>query len=773
MKARASGRWLARLVALAVLALPSACTLHGGAPEHVLLITLDTTRADRIGCFGDRRAHTPTLDSLAAHGIRFSEASTPVPLTAPAHSSILTAKNPCRHGVRDNGLFVLDASLPHLAVRFRTAGYQTAAFVSAFVLAREFGLGRGFDVYDDRFYNERSGKRTTAAALRWLERADPKKPVFLWVHYFDAHAPWKPPEPYRSLDLPDGYAKEIAAMDGAIGDLLAGFRRAGLLSRTVILVAGDHGEGLGDHDEDEHGIFLYDETVRVPMILSLPRGPRGREIRQPVSLIDVAPTLLEATSLAPLPEAEGTSLFRLLEGKPWPRRAEYAETFFPEHNYDHAPLRALRTGRWKYVQGPEPELYRLTDDPHETRNLIADLPDTARLFQDRLDRYLASLPALPSGASSLSAEDLERLRSLGYLSGGPPTETAARALPDPKRMRPYLDTFARGKQAFQEHRWADAAQAFEEVLRQNPASRVASLDLGKTLIRLGRHDDAARVLREAWNRSPENATLAKNLGEALRRAGRPTEALEAYRSASADAHQHWSSVLGMTGSLLDLGRLDEARALLTAEAAKESGAEGKTAQELASRLEHQIDRYTALTHRHRQVPADERVRLDLAGAAFDLGLWQLARSALEFSSKDPYIEGSRLRILGSIAGAEDDSREALGCFERARTLLPEDAYVLEHLTSLYLGEERPGDALNAADDALRLGAKNAVLQYNRACAQALLGQTDASIASLERAVQLGYSRASRMLEDPDLAALAADPRFLRLAERATEQSAER
>ncbi len=758
-----------RLAAILGVVCGLSCSPQQREATSILLITLDTTRADRIGCYGDERALTPVLDSLATRGVRFTQCITPTPLTLPSHTSMFTGLNPSRHGVRDNGVFLLPEALAVVTDRFKSAGYQTGAFVSAFVLARQFGLDRGFDTYDDRFYTERVGTRTTAAATRWIKGLDPERPYFLWVHYFDPHLPWRAPEPYRSLDLPDGYAKEIAAMDGSIGELLGSLRRRGLLANTTVLVVGDHGEGLGDHGEDEHGIFLYDETLRVPLLLCVPDGPTARVVETRTSIIDVAPTLLEAARLPALDAIEGKSLFGLLAGEPAFRRAEYAETYFPQLNYEHAMLRALRTERWKYIRAPQPELYRLADDPGERRNVFAEFPDTVLLFEDRLDRYLASLPPLPSGASSLSDEDRERLQSLGYLAGdgAPAPSPASENLPDPKEMLPYLPTFAEAKHAFQEGRWEDAARGFRAVLDHNPGSRVAALDLGKTLFRLRRPGEAAEVLEQAWQLSPDNGSLAKNLGEALRRDQRPAEALEAYRSALRDPHQHWSAVVGVVGSLIDLGRLDEARSFMTAEAARTSGrVDSTSAYAMSQKLTRQITRYQTLRGRREASPTDPILRLDLAGAAFDLGLWNEARRVLDFRTNDAHLEGSRQRILGSVALADADEAAALANFESARRKLPDDAYVLGHLVSLYLGAGRTAEALATADRAVRLDPKNAVLHYNRGCAQALSGQTGAAVASLERAVQLGYANAAKLLEDPDLGALQGDARFLELAEKA-------
>jgi arylsulfatase A-like enzyme/Flp pilus assembly protein TadD len=748
------------LTALLVLLIAGGCAKR--RPLNILLITFDTTRADHIGCYEGQPAHTPTLDSLAAAGIRFTQAVTPVPLTLPAHASVLTGLNPTRHGIRDNGAFHLDPSLPVLADQLRKNGYQTGAFVSAFVLARQFGLDRGFDTYDDALFNERSGFRTNRAALRWADHLDVARPFFLWVHYFEPHAPYHPSARFRALPGLSPYAQEVAAADAAAGELLGALRARGLLKNTAIVCVGDHGEGLGAHGEDEHGIFLYDEAVRVPFLLDLPKGPDQKVIATPVSLIDIAPTLLDATGLPALAGAEGVSLRPLIEGAAFtPRPAEYCETFCPEFNYDHSALQALRTPRWKYIRAPEPELYDLAQDPDERCNLYAEQPDTARAFAKRLDRYTASAAAPSSRAMALSGEDLERLQSLGYVSGGKASQPSGRARPDPKAMIPVLRDFAAAKEALYAERLPEAVAGFRKVLERSPENVVAALNLGKCLTRLHRPDEAVEVLLRAWGLAPENTTLAADLGEAYRLAGRPAEALEPFRVAMRDPLHQWDGTLGTVRCLLATGRLDDARKTL---AGAVGGSEAQI-RELAGK----VDRYVQLRSRLEVEPGNERLKLDLAGAAFDLGLCDEIRAILRFRSSDGAIEGMRHRILGSVAGTEGNATEALVEFEQAAAGLPGDPQVIRHLAAFYLAAGRPKDALAAIDKALSLGPPDASLFYNQACAYARLGETDAALRTLEQAIRLGFDRGSKILEDPDLAALQDDPRLLELAEMASRR----
>jgi arylsulfatase A-like enzyme len=320
----------------------------------VLLVTIDTLRADHVGCYGDGNAATPVMDGLASRGVRFAEAIAPVPLTLPSHASLLTATTPLVHGVRDNAGFVLGAAPPTVAEAFRAAGYSTAAFVSGFPVSRRFGLGRGFDAYDDRFprgddparpsYVERRADETVAAATEWLRgrQSDAIRPVFAWVHFFDPHAPYDAPEPYRSRFRQRPYDGEIAFADAQLGALLAAWRSLRPGRDPLVVVAADHGEGLGEHGEPTHGLFIYDSTLRVPLIASGPGIPAGRTVTGAVSLIDVAPTLLDFAGLPPLKDSEGHSLRAAMTSGHGRDEAVYAESLFARLGFGWAPLHGWR-----------------------------------------------------------------------------------------------------------------------------------------------------------------------------------------------------------------------------------------------------------------------------------------------------------------------------------------------------------------------------------------------------------------------------------------------
>jgi len=417
-------------------------------PIGVVIITLDTTRADRLSIYGLMDASMPALERLAREGVVFDQATTVAPLTLPAHTSLFTGLLPPRHGVRDNASEPLAGTETTLAEILQARGFRTAAFVSSVVLGPERGLAQGFDEYagastqtgappaDEPLDHLDSRQRRADAviddAVRWLAGVG-ESPFFLWAHLYDPHRPYDPPEPYRSA-YADPYVGEIAFADAQIGRLIAALEARRLLDRTIIVVAGDHGESLGEHGEDDHGIFVYDSTVRVPLVIRAPRTP-ARRAGGIVRLTDVMPTVLDLLQV-PAPPADGTSLAALIRGPATDLDLEaYAESRYPER-LGWSPLRSLRTGRFKLIEAPRPELYDLERDPFEEHNIYTDRPSVGLAMERRLrligrERDLASAPALAFVPAGLR----ERLAALGYVASGQPSATGSRAsAPDPKDM---------------------------------------------------------------------------------------------------------------------------------------------------------------------------------------------------------------------------------------------------------------------------------------------------------------------------------------------------
>jgi arylsulfatase A-like enzyme len=546
---------------------------RAAAGFNIVLVTLDTTRADRIGCYGYAPAATPVLDRLAAGGIRFAEAVTVAPETLPAHATLLTGLLPPSHGVRINAEGHLGSRHQTLAEVARARGYQTAAFLSAFVLDARFGLNQGFDHYDDRVdatqvpafgtgTNERRAGATTDAALAWLQSRDRARPFLLWVHYFDAHAPYAPPAPFASRFAGQPYDGEIAYADAQLGRLLAGLDAPGLRDKTLVVVAGDHGESLGDHGERTHSVFLYGSAVRVPLVISSPRlFPRPAVVEGTVvSLADLAPTLLDLLGVEDPPARDGVSL---LSTKADPKRAVYVETLVPYLDFGWAPLFGLRSLHESYVLAPRPECYDLRSDPAERRNLLGGKAGGkgACSAQARLlDRMLARMPPYQAAATSAPAVDpetRERLQALGYLGGAGPGERGP--LPDPKDMIDVATLVLDANAQLSAGQPAKALEFASRAAARSPRDRTVLHTLAKIHVRLGRlkeAEDELRALRAIQPKVDDSIPLA----QILILDGRVEEAGRILDEAERLDPRHGGVHIARGDLLAKQGRKEEARA---------------------------------------------------------------------------------------------------------------------------------------------------------------------------------------------------------------------
>ena len=448
----------------------------GGPPsvERILLITIDTLRADHVGCYGAQNARTSQLDTVADRGVRFEVAISPAPLTLPAHASLMTGLDPPGHGVRHNGLHRLAEEIPTLSSQLRNAGYQTGAFVGAFVLDRRFGLARGFDVYDDAMnerssptvgYAERPADAVVDAAIAWLGQADAR--FFLWVHLYDPHAAYDPPAGFRAAFANDPYAGEIAFADAQLGRLLDAVRQRFGDAGQLVVVTSDHGESLGEHGELSHSYSLYDATQRVPLLIAGEGWPAGRLIDTPVRLVDVAPTLLAAAGAAPLPGIEGADLRPLLAGGASGVPSAYLETLATHLDFGWSALFGLRTADWKYVRAPRPELYDLRADGEELRDVASLHPERVAALDAELARRMSG--ARPTTPVTLGEAERERLRSLGYLQGDPQGAVTDLGGPDPKDEIGLLPQLARAEELADRGRHADALRLLRDLDASPPA----------------------------------------------------------------------------------------------------------------------------------------------------------------------------------------------------------------------------------------------------------------------------------------------------------------
>jgi arylsulfatase A-like enzyme/Tfp pilus assembly protein PilF len=550
-----------------------------------VLVTLDTVRADRLPAYGGTGIATPVLDAIAREGVRFESAATTVPFTLPAHCSILTGLYPPRHGVRENVGFALGEGIPTLAERLGHAGYATAGFVSAFVLDRRWGIERGFETYYDDFdpralaganlaSAQRDGAQTVAAASAWLDRHPTDRPFFLWLHLYDAHDPYTPPEPFASRYPGRPYEAEIAYLDELVGRLRGALERRPRWDRTALVVTADHGEGLGEHREQYHGFFVYDSTVRVPLLVRLPGAAlAGRTVVTAASHVDVVPTFLELAGLPEEPGLDGRSLVALATAPPDPGRVVYSESLYPLLHYGWAPLRAARDAGRKYIEAPAPELYDLARDGAETRNLV----DAQRRVAVELRRRLAALRERLEAAAGpaarpadLDEETLARLAALGYVAGqGGVTVAEESATPraDPKNKVELHHAVMTAQSALGAGERAAARRALEAALAADGGILDAHQMLGTLAAEEERWDEAIAAFRRALALDAEHRASLFGLANAYRRLGRTAEALVGFERLLALAPHDSKAALAAADLLTERGDGAAAIALLERAAA--------------------------------------------------------------------------------------------------------------------------------------------------------------------------------------------------------------
>lgn len=492
---------------------------------NVILLTLDTLRADHLACYGYPDVRTPNLDSLARKGVLFEQAATNSPLTLPAHCSILTGMYPTYHGVRINGNTALNDEQMTIAEVLSAQDYQCGAFIGAFVLDGRWGLKQGFQHYDDQFdlkkYKhidlgavQRPGNEVIDAALDWLEEQK-STPFFAWIHLYDPHTPYEPPEPYLSEYGPRGlaglYDGEIAFMDEQIGRCLSWLEDNGLDESTILILVGDHGEGLGSHGEGTHGYFIYDYAVHVPLIIVTPfEGLRGVRVSSQVRIVDIFPTLMEIAAVIPPAETHGRSLLPLMFR---PQKKEdgfaYAESMSPNLQFGWSSIHSLRTTQYKYIDTPKAELYDLTRDPGEHTNLLRQYPDIAREMKDTLDRLMeeTSRGAPTPQAANLDKETIEKLSALGYIGAPVATKKAsgeAGTLADPKDKFPVFQAITAAGAMVLEQKYSEAVVKLESALQEEPLIPQALLVLSACYVELGRTEEAKAKLDLLLKENPEN-----------------------------------------------------------------------------------------------------------------------------------------------------------------------------------------------------------------------------------------------------------------------------
>jgi choline-sulfatase len=556
-------------------------TAPRSAAVNVILITMDTLRADHVGCYGATQVQTPTLDALCRDSLVFEHAFTQVPLTWPAHVAILTGTYPYQNGVQDFTGQPLSSEFRTIVQAFKQRGYATAAVISAFVLDRSWGLSRGFDFYDDAFSAqdfqtkeiglvERKAGESVTHAISWLQ-ATQHRPFFLWLHLYDPHSPYDPPEPYRAQYRQHPYDGEIAYADHELGRLTSWLKRNRLYDHSLIVFLSDHGESLGEHGESEHGFFVYNATVRVPLIVKAPVGSgfQPKRVSRTVESIAVAPTLLKLAGIKDAIQKQFQTA-SLMEADSNHEDGAYSETFYPFSSFGWSPLHSLETSRYHYIEATDPELYDVISDPEEKSNLASQQTAVVSVLKEKLQQRLKvnSFARSSEPNSGLSPDTLERLRALGYVAYRAPVSAQALAagLPDPKKKigefntilqagdalragafptakallaevresdpQMYVVPFMLGEAANKQHKWEQGALEFQKCLELNPYFDQAMTGMAQALANLGDASEAKQWVEKALQYNPQNFRGWYELGH-IEAKSDPAAAIAAYERAVA------------------------------------------------------------------------------------------------------------------------------------------------------------------------------------------------------------------------------------------------
>ena len=669
-------------------------------PFRIVLITVDTLRADRLECYGYSRSKSPNISRLARDGVLFQHAVSCSPLTLPSHSSIFTATYPRIHGVRDQSGFSLPRGSETLAARLKTGGRTTGAFVGSFVLDSRFGLNQGFDYYFDRFDStraksgmpemlERRGEVVAREAMRWMEE-NSNRSFFAWLHFYDPHVPYSAPESWRTRYPENPYDGEVAYIDSVVGEVLDFLARKQWYQDSLILLTSDHGEDLGEHGENTHGYFLYESTIRVPLLIKFPRSQHaGKVISAQARTIDIMPTILQVAGVAPPGRIEGRSLLTVIESGPKVSDEAYGETFYPYYHFGWSPLLYIRTARFKYIHAPRPELYDLGADPGEKKNLAPTNRTLANQLRERLRAtYRQAGESRPANKSPVDAATQERLKSLGYLTYSSRISTPGvdAKLPDPKEK---LEVYALLQKALiesQTNQPQAAIQRFKAVLAVDGGITDAHIHLGLLYKRMGNYPMAVEEFKLALKLDQNNVVATYNLAHSYANSGKLSEAIAGFERTLLLDPKELRAHIGLGIAYQTQGALEKAleryQAALAIDpfdstARKNAAAvyltrreAGKALAELRRALE--IDRASAETHN--LMGSAHWLNNDAEAAVGEF------REAIRLDRNylDAYLN------LGMLLGNLSQFDEALKYLKSAADLAPGSARVFQILGQTYL-----------------------------------------------------------------------------------------
>jgi len=697
----------------------------GRGPEqyNVLLISIDTLRPDHLGCYGYQDIATPNIDQLAEEGFLFLDVSATVPLTLPSHTSILTGLLPITSGVRDNGTFVLSDQFITLAESFAQEGYQTGAFVASFVLDSQFGLDQGFGVYDDKMetgsqqsaflWPERRADAVNETALKWFQGVE--EPFFAFVHYYDPHDPYTPPQPFYDAYAHNLYDGEIAYTDSVLGGLIEALKTNDLYENTLIVLVSDHGEGLGEHDEAGHGVLIYDSTIRVALMVKLPEGyglesdlETPAKIGYPVQLIDVFPTILELADVRQDHSTDGVSLVPMLGGGRIDSRMLYFESLYPYFYFKWSSLRGLRHNDWKYILAPEEELYNLAEDPHELNNLASAEPERASEMRANLEMIAArEAEALESARRAMSQEDVRQLMALGYLAGGRPKlpESIEPEGRDPKHMMKDLANYLwEGRDLFDQGNFEGAAGLFGRMVLRDPGNPQAHVHLAKALMEMGEIEIAQKEFRRAIEIDSTHSSAFFPMANIMRQQGNLDRALF-YLRLGASLSMETPDVLSSMGAVfVEKGEPDSAIQV----------------------LEQALD----------MNPEDPK-------ALQNMGQAYLAKNqpeqAMRWFRATVEAEPQNVKALANIARVfieRGQTDSTIHYFRLASRADSTDATVWANLGSAYRQKGMTAEAGDAYEAAIKYEPENTMALFGLAAVRAQEGRTEESIDLLERILEI-------------------------------------
>jgi len=751
----------------------------------VILISIDTLRAEHLGCYGYERAVTPHIDQLARKGVTFDNAATTAPLTLPAHASILTGRGPLAHGVVDNFLSYLSDGEETLAEMLRARGFATAGFVGSFVLDSRWGVAQGFDVYFDGFdantgdfatpeANERPGNEVLAPALEWI-RAQEGKPFFAFIHLFDPHTPYAPPEPYRDrygTDLVARYDGEVAFVDSLLGELVSELKTQGLYEKTVLVLVGDHGESLGDHQESTHGFFVYDATIRVPLLIKAPGARRGVRARAQVRTIDILPTVLDLLGLTKPEAVDGVSLRPLLRD---PNASlgltAYFESQYARLHFGWAALRGLRSERYKFIQAPRQELYDLEEDPGETRNLAAERPEVVSDFVAEMRRLEAERArAETRDEPPPDPETVARLRALGYVTEwAAPPAAGGEGSADPKDRIHLYNRIAEAREASRLGELERAVELLTSVVEEEPDVILPYSVLGNVLLEQEAFGEAEAVFRSAVERDTSNLEAIYGLALAHKGLGRWGEAASELQQCLNLDPRHVPAAYKLAEVRLIEGRAREAERLIRGTHANDSDTSLRLLLARALLAQGQPpsrrEALQILSRVESMRPEDEVVLLDVGNLLREAGDGEAAarvyrRAVFAESRPQRQARGVKGAEAFNAAGHElarrGDHEGSAQAFRKAVERDPSFAPGYSNLGIALAQLDRLEDAERAFRQAIEVGPGRAEAHNNLGYLYLQTGQPDRALPLFRRAIALEpeYAEARANLE----AALSRMPR---------------